>query len=319
MGQGQSPSNPFRDGNTPPVQGFGRYGGQPSSPNNYYDPTAPRPPFYAQSSPPAMALGGFQQGSANNLPQPPKVRRGPKVGFIIGVSVLLVILLSVGIFGYIYLSKSPNTEPASTTAPISLPKGPALFSDSFQNNNAKWDLTSKKGEFAVKVGGGSLVLEDEHNKLLPEFLPVHTPFNNFILNIDAILSKGTSDNGYGVYIRSASNQTADLATYYRFELYGDSTYAIFKGTVDVHGISKSNLLVNFTVSSAIQKQGRLNHISIFANGSTLSLLVNGQTLSTFSDNSYTSGSIALFVSNLPNTTPGAQATFSHLAIYQTQS
>ena len=54
---------------------------------------------------------------------------------------------------------------------------------------------------------------------------------------------------------------------------------------------------------------------ITAKGSALSLTVNGQLLKTVTDNNYSSGSIALFVSNLQNAKPGAQAKFSNLHIY----
>jgi hypothetical protein len=61
--------------------------------------------------------------------------------------------------------------------------------------------------------------------------------------------------------------------------------------------------------------GHVNQVVVIANGPKMTLIVNGQMVRTFSDASYTSGVIALFVSNLPGAHPGAQATFSHLAIY----
>jgi hypothetical protein len=139
------------------------------------------------------------------------------------------------------------------------------------------------------------------------------------LTADAILSKGTQNNGYGIYIRGVSNQSFDIATYYRFELYGDGTFAIFKGSVDSAGTSTSSFLVNYSQSAAIQKQGNVNHIAISAKGPTMTFIVNGQTMKIVTDSTYTSGSIAFFVSNLPHTTPGAQATFSNIIIYPPQS
>jgi len=130
-----------------------------------------------------------------------------------------------------------------------------------------------------------------------------------------VLSQGGQNNGYGVYIRGASNQESDLATNYRFELYGDGSYAIFKGTIDAGGKSTTTKIVDYTLSSAIQKQGKVNHIMIIAKGAALSLIVNGQLLKTISDHSYANGSVALFVSNLPQAQPGAQARFSQFAIY----
>ncbi len=50
----------------------------------------------------------------------------------------------------------------------------------------------------------------------------------------------------------------------------------------------------------------------------MTFIVNGQTIASVTDSSYTSGSIALFVSNVQGTTPGAAATFSNLSIYPPQ-
>jgi len=261
-------------------------------------------------------MNGFQPTGFDELPEEPE--RGPRIGLIVGILILLVVLVGGGFGGYFYLNRHDNSTTITATptlAPTPTPSGKPLFSDFFVNNDDGWNLQGAPGKFSVKVGGGFMVLEDDDNKLLWELVPGGKTFNNFRLGVDAVLSKGTQDNGYGVYIRGASTQAVDLATYYRFELYGDGTFAVFKGTVDGNGNSTSSILVNYTVNAAILKQGSLNHIAITANGPKMTFMVNGQTVSTVSDNSYTSGSVALFVSNLKNSPPGAQATFSKLAIY----
>ena len=322
-----SPSIPLQPfGNQ---QSFGAQG-QFSSPNSFATiagPTAQSNVPFAPQAPQLMPGNNFQMGNSNGFnngnvegPDFSNNRKKPKVGLIIGSIVLLMLLIGGGIGGYLILKSHKSTPKVSTqpTTPTATPKGPPLFSDSFQNNNEGWDLTGKTGEFSVAVGNGSLALEDDNNRLLWELLPGGKTYDNFLLNVDAMLSKGTQNNGYGIYIRGASNQTVDIATYYRFELYGDGSFAIFKGTLDASGTSQSSYLVNNTFSSAIVKQGKINHISIQASRSTLSFIVNGQLLKTITDNSYTSGSIALFVSNLANAPAGAQAKFSNLAIYPPQ-
>src|SRR5581483_1731714 len=106
---------------------------------------------------------------------------------------------------------------------------------------------------------------------------------------------------------------------YRFELYGDGSYAIFKGAVDANGVSATTKLVDYTLNPAIKKQGGLNKIMIIAKGASLSFIVNGQLLKTITNNSYASGTIALFVSNLPQAKPGAQVQFTQFAIYPPQA
>src|SRR6266568_2657942 len=305
--------------------------GQPARPSNFY--SAPQAPFNPQQAPfgpqPSSQpmTTGFQPGTMNGFQpgdffQPPQRKSGPRLALIIGVVVLLVVIIGGGVLGYFSLIKSQGsatTQTTLTSTPTPVPNGKPLFNDAFTNNKNAWDTTSRAGQFSVKIGNGSLVLEDDNNKLLWELVPGGRSFRDFFLTTDVVLSKGTADNGYGIYIRSASNLNLDIATYYRFELYGDGTFAIYKGTVDANGTSTSNFLVNYTTSSAILKQGQVNHIAISAKGSSMIFIVNGQTVKTISDNSYANGSVAMFVSNLPNTTPGAQVTFSNFVIYPPQA
>jgi hypothetical protein len=266
------------------------------------------------------SMNGFSSAGLSNGLEP--VRKSNRRFWLIGgIIALVVILIAVSVGGYEIVLKPSGAAnvPTPTFTPAPTPTGTPLYSDQFTNNNHGWDLTSSSGQFSVKVGNGAMTLEDDNNRLLWEIVPGGRNFSNFYLTVDAVLSKGTEANGYGIYIRGASNQSLDIATYYRFELYGDGTYAIFKGTVDASGTSNSIALVDYTMSPVIQKQGQVNHIAINANGSTLSFYVNGHLIKFVSDNTYASGSIAMFVSNLPNSPPGAQAKFSHLIIYPAQS
>ncbi len=254
---------------------------------------------------------------------PPEGKSGPQVGRIILVAVLLLVIIG-GLIGggVIFLMRHNTGTPSSTPttsniAPTAVPKGSPIFQDAFTDNKNGWDTTSEPGVFSVKVGNGSLVLEDDNNRLLWELVPRGRNFNDFFLTVDTTLSRGTQDNGYGIYIRGASNQNVDIATYYRFEIYGDGTFAIFIGKVDASGASKSSPIMSNSFSPAIHKSGQVNHIAISAKGSSMTFLVNGQVLKTFTATTYTAGTIALFVSNL--TPPGAQATFSNLVVYPPQS
>jgi hypothetical protein len=70
-----------------------------------------------------------------------------------------------------------------------------------------------------------------------------------------------------------------------------------------------------TANSAILFAGQTNHLTVIAKGSQMSFLVNGVQVYTFSNDSYKSGSIALFVSNVQNVAAGAEATFTNLAVF----
>jgi 3-keto-disaccharide hydrolase len=236
------------------------------------------------------------------------------------ISVLLVILLvAAGIHAGISLPKQTSGIAATPTPVYPIPKSPPLFADPFVNAAFGWNLQSVPGNYAVAISNGILTLEDDNHTLLWELLPGERTYGDFTLTVNAVLSEGDQNNGYGVYIRGASSHDTDLAEYYRFELYGDGSYAIFKGILDRNGKSTSTKIVNYTLNSAIQKEGNINHIMIIAKGPTMSLIVNDKMIKTFSDPSYTSGSIALFVSNLPEAKAGTQVEFFQFAVYPVQA
>jgi hypothetical protein len=275
-----------------------------SNSNNFYV----SPQQNAYYSAPAITYGEYNQS--------PQQKRGPRVGIIVGLVLLIVLLVGGAFTGYLYYRTHYQNSSAMSVTPtvVVTPTAVPLFSDSFDNNNKMgWDLTSYPGKFSVKVGGGMLVVEDDQNKLLPEVVPGKS-FTDFRLDVNATLTKGDPNNGYGVLIR-ASNQGTDLGTYYRFELYGDGTYAVFKGYLDASGTTQSMKVQGYIVDPAIAKVGQVNHITIVAKGPAMSLMVNGHALYTYTDDNYKGGSIELFVSNLPKLTPGAQATFTQLAIF----
>jgi Domain of Unknown Function (DUF1080) len=282
---------------------------------------------FAQT-PPAPSphpMGGLQPGGPNGyrpetFTQPPKKKGRLKIGLIIAIVALLIVVVGGGLFAYFSLRDASNstsqTTPHATSTPT--PIGHPLFTDSFIDNKNGWDTSSKNGQFSVKIGGGSLAVEDDNHRLLWELVPSTQHFSDFYITVDANLSKGSQSNGYGIYIRGSLNQNNELATYYRFELYVDGSFAVFKGVVDASGAIKNDTLFDYTLNSAILKQGQTNHVAINAKGSTMTFTVNGQVLATVTDSTYPSGSIALFVSNFPTTPAGAQATFSNLAIYPAQ-
>ncbi len=195
------------------------------------------------------------------------------------------------------------------------PKGTPLFADPLINDTSGWNLQSSPGDYLVAVSSNGLTLESDQHRLLWELLPGERSYSNFTLIVNAALTKGDQNNGYGVYIRGTANEESDLATYYRLELYGDGSYAIFKGVVGASGAASAIKIAGYTLNPAIQKAGKVNHIMIVAKGALLELIVNGKMVKSIDDASYGAGSIALFVSNLPEASGGAQAQFSQLEIF----
>ena len=281
-----------------------RYNAPPASPGNTFQP----------------AMNGFAQGQYYQQQQlPPQHKRGPNVVAILLVIVALLLLIGGGsIAGYFYFFKNqnPNTVAVTPTAVIVTPSIKPLFSDNFQNNANKWNLTSSPGQYMVTVGGNQMALEDDHNKLLWEIVPGQT-FADFRLDVDAKLTKGNKTNGYGVYIRGIASQGIDIGLFYRFELYGDGTFAVYKGLLDANSNPLDTSLTNndYISNAAIQTEGNTNHITIIARGSSMEFKVNNVSVFTLNDSAYKGGEVALFVSNLPKNPPVAQVIFTHLAIF----
>lgn len=245
----------------------------------------------------------------------------PRAAMVTLIVILLVALVGGGVAfaGYkLFRPNASTVNSAVTPVAVSTPTGSPVFSDSFQAVSLNWDATPHANT-KLTISNGKMILEaDAHSLLFPELLLGKT-FADFRLDVDAALAKGDDmANGYGIYIRASSTQDNSLGLYYRFEIYGDGSFWIYKGTADANGNSVSTAIKQSPPNNAVYTNGTLNHLTIIAKGSQLSFMINGTTVSTFTDTSYKSGSIALFVSNVTDSKTTAQVTFEHFAIFPAQ-
>lgn len=262
-------------------------------------------------------------GDDNEEHKDGKGKNRPGAGVVVVIVILVLVLLGGGGFGsyYVYTHRN-NGNTANNTAngpQVVTPGVTPLFSDNFQNNNANWNTTPPTGAKVTLANDGKLVLESDNHSLFSEPLPGGKTFGDLRVDVDTGLASGDPNNGYGVYIRASSNQDGILSLYYRFEIYGDGSFVIYKGSVDNNGALQANSLKNsLQPSNAIARVGKLNHLTIIAQGQTLSFAVNGTTLTSFTDPAYKSGTVALFVSQVKSATTNAQAIFEHLAVFPAQ-
>lgn len=234
---------------------------------------------------------------------------------IVLIAVLSLALIGGGLGAWHVLQSNNGLANASgTPVPVVTPSVTPLFSDSFQNNNNGWDTTQPAGA-SISISGGKMVLESDNNELFEELLPNGKAYSDLRIDVNADLTKGAQGNGYGIYIRGALGTDGALDTYYRFEVYGDGTFAVYKGVVNDSGSEANDTIKKDTVNPAISIASYINHLTVIAKGSQMTFEVNGTTVTTFSDNTYKGGSIALFVSNVPGVAKGAQTTFTNLAVF----
>ncbi len=268
---------------------------------------------------------GFQSNGVNGAPfsMPPafagqdfKVATPKKKSPISpGILIALAVIMIVSIVGAGFLISQSNVPPPE---PLPRATGQVIFQDQFNNNTNGWDVTSDPTNYSVKVGGNALILAYQRHRLLPELVPGDKNKNleDYRLTVDGALSRGDSNNGYGVMTRCSVNKAGDVATYYGFEIYGNGTYVVYKKTVDGKGNpNRINLAGgNNELSPLINKGTAVNHLAVITKGDTLKFYVNNQLLASTKDGSYKSGMTALFVSNLPSVKDGAEATFNNLVI-----
>lgn len=247
-------------------------------------------------------------------------KKRPGAGAVIVIVVLLIALIGGGVFAAYKIFKHNGTTTTTTTntTTIATPTGTPLFRETFQGNKAGWDTTPPDGA-KITLGGGKMVLESDNNKLFQELFPGGKTYGDFRLDLDVGLTSGDPGNGYGVYIRGASTQNSPLGLFYRFEVYGNGYFYIYKGSQKADGTLQVNSLAqSLQPSNAVNPKGKMNHLAIIAKGAKLTFIINGTTVANVNDESYKSGTMALFVSNVASVPAGAQATFQNIAIFPPQ-
>jgi hypothetical protein len=128
-------------------------------------------------------------------------------------------------------------------------------------------------------------------------------FENFTLDVDATQVTGPGDNNYGVLIRYV-----DEKNFYRLDISGDGYFAINK-----YQAGKWIKLQDWTESPAIRREAATNHLQVIANGHRFTLVVNGQTVTTFSDADFKQGDIGLTAGTLFDNA-GVHIAFDNLTV-----
>lgn len=128
-------------------------------------------------------------------------------------------------------------------------------------------------------------------------------FENFTFDVDATQIGGPSDNSYGVLIRYV-----DEKNFYRLDISGDGYFAVNK-----YQAGNWLTLQDWTESAAIKRDAATNHLQVIARGNQFTFSVNGETVTTFTDDEFKQGDIGLTAGTLFDNA-GVQIAFDNLSV-----
>ncbi len=229
--------------------------------------------------------------------------------------VLFILILGTIFLAIRFVGKpaQPSSSHERTSTPTQLPtlQGTVqpLFSDNFVNNKNGWSVVSVQG-YTRTLQNNTLTLADTGHNVLIESVPTSTTFKNFSVTTTFTLMQADRNDSVGLYIRGDSNLDHD----YRVDIFGDDTYAISKETLNANNELEQTFLIHPSRTNALKSIGQRNVLTIAMQGPTMTTQINGKTVHTLTDTTYTHGQIALFVENGP-TSNGVTATFHDLVIY----
>ena len=170
-------------------------------------------------------------------------------------------------------------SPSSTLTPLP-------YADDFSKSNNGWKVVDDK-IIQIRYQDAALHFTiDDLDQIA--WSTAGKRFENFTLDVDATQVDGPSDNSYGVLIRYV-----DEKNFYRLDISGDGYFAINK-----YQAGKWLKLQDWTESAAIKREAATNHLQVIARGNQFTFNVNGETVTTFTDDEFKQGDIGLTAGTL---------------------
>lgn len=235
-------------------------------------------------------------------------------------SFIVLILILAGVFLSRSLANKNTYTSASrqkTSTPTQLPTVQGtiapLFSDDFVDNSKGWSVVNEAG-YTRSLQTGTLMLSNTTHNVLVESVPTRTAFTDFSLSTTFTFVQGDRNDSAGLYLRGDSNLDHD----YRIDIFGNNNYAFSKEALNKSNILVQTYLVYPTHTTFLKPTGQKNILAVSMQGPTIVVQINGETIRSLTDLSYTHGQVALFVSNGP-TSSGVTAEFHNLIIYPSLS
>ena len=164
-----------------------------------------------------------------------------------------------------------------------------LFSDDFSNPNSGWEIGDYSGG-SVGYGSGYYFVKTIKTSINMYGMNSMN-VQDVVIEVDAAQFDAPSNNntGYGIICRLQTGDKADEGYYFRIS--GDGYYSV---DVAVGGTFTSLLSgENWQAASPVIQGDSINHLVVTCNGTYLKFEVNGVTMYSGNDSTFSSGNIGL--------------------------
>ncbi len=195
-----------------------------------------------------------------------------------------------------YLTDTPEPTATQMVIDTPVPFKNVLLKDNFSNPSSGWDV-SKSADYVLEYQKGKYhILINKRDG--GQVVWLGSKYTDMSVQVSAQETAGPSDSDIGVTCR-----TTDAGNFYAFKFNMNNEYLIEKytqwsGTVLAQGQLDSGSL------------SQQNQIEGVCNGSTLTLVLNGQPVLQTQDSDYTKGGVGLLVTAGDSGDPGADVLFS---------
>jgi len=179
--------------------------------------------------------------------------------------------------------------------------GQLPWSDDFSDPASGWQAESDASAEVGYYEGVMRLLVKVPNRLA--WASAGREFSDFHLAVEATQVAGPDDNEYGILVR-----VRDADHFYRFSISGDGYYQVSK----YDGEEWVVLSGDWTPSDAIQMGVATNLLEVVCQGTTMTFLANGVTLTQVEDRSYPRGDVGLYAGSFFE--PGVEVHFDDLIV-----
>lgn len=203
------------------------------------------------------------------------------------------------------VDKATATTTALGDTFIQATKGTPTLDNSLSDNtggNRQWDQSSGTKGFGCTFTNGAYHAIDAKQSTFQPCLAASTNFSNFIYQVQVTIDNGRQG---GILFRSNGSK----GTFYFFRIGVDGSYAL-----DLYTSSSVATTLTHGFSAAITTGfNRSNQVAVVASGSTLSLYVDQEYVTSVTDTSLSAGQIGVAALNSRNP---ADVEFSHAQVWK---